>query len=190
MSKTLTLSSVMLIVLAIVATAGCDDDTRVTKVATEAADRQAKQNEEMVRLNREVAEGTRRLVDADADTRREIIGVHKELQGERTELGQQWNNLEAERRSIAQQRRTESMLVPVAQAVGAVLLVALVIGFCWSLLFGLRTKDESHQDLAELLVQEIVAERPTLLPAGRQHPPAIAGRDDHADQQPRLPHED
>jgi hypothetical protein len=57
MSKTSTLGSVMLIVLAVVATAGCDDDTRVAKVATEAADRQAKQNEEMVRLNREVIPG-------------------------------------------------------------------------------------------------------------------------------------
>lgn len=81
------------------------------------------------------------------------------------------------------------MLVPVAQGVGAVLLVALVIGFCWSLLFGLRNKDESNQDLAELLVQKIVAEQPTLLPTSR-HPPAIASRDDFADEQPRLPRDD
>ena len=45
---------------------GCDSDERVVRIATEAADRQAEQNHELVQLNREVAEGTRRLVEADA----------------------------------------------------------------------------------------------------------------------------
>ena len=93
------------------ATHGCDD--RATQIAREAADRQAQQNTEMAELNKEVASGTHQLVEADAKARTEIVGVHHDLQAERTRLDTSWSELESERREIAGQRRTESMLVPV-----------------------------------------------------------------------------
>ena len=143
--------------------AGCNVDDRVARMATEAADRQAAQNQEMARLNREIAAGLRRLVEADAETRREIVVVHQELQNERGELTGQWNSLESERKSIAQQRRTESMLVPIAQATGLTLLAAIVVGFCWTLLFGLRQQDDGDAQLVEMFVRDVVSDRPTLL---------------------------
>ena len=57
-----------------VVTNGCDNSTQI---AREAADRQAEQNRQMAQLNKEVAAGTHRLVEADAKTRQELIGVHR-----------------------------------------------------------------------------------------------------------------
>ena len=83
------------------------------EIAREAANRQAQQNTEMANLHQEVASGTHQLVEADAQARKEIVGVHHELQAERKTLDTGWNELEQQRRQIAGQRRTESMLVPV-----------------------------------------------------------------------------
>ncbi len=57
--------ALMILLVMIGAVVGCheDENTRVAKVATQAADRQPMQNEEMARLNLEVAEGTKRLVE-------------------------------------------------------------------------------------------------------------------------------
>ena len=103
-------------IVLVILISGCDD--RATQIAREAANRQAQQNTAMADLNKEVASGTHQLVEADAQARKEIVGVHHELQAERTRLDTGWNSLEQERRQIAGQRRTESMLVPVIQAGG------------------------------------------------------------------------
>src|SRR5262245_29911721 len=89
---------------------GCDD--RAAQVAREAANRQAEQNTTMAELNKEVASGTHQLVEADAQARKEIVGVHRDLQAERTRLDNSWSELEKERQQIATQRCTESLLVP------------------------------------------------------------------------------
>ena len=109
---------------------GCDD--RATQIAREAANRQAHQNTTMAELNKEVASGTRKLVAADAQARKEIVGVHHDLQAERTRLDVGWNSLEQERQQIATQRRTESMWVPVVQAGGLIAVVVALLGFCLS----------------------------------------------------------
>ncbi len=80
-------------------TSGCDD--RATQIASEAANRQAQQNTAMSELNKEVASGTRELVAADAQARKEIVGVHRDLQAERTRLDTGWDALEKERQHIA-----------------------------------------------------------------------------------------
>ena len=124
--------------LPLAVTHGCDD--RATQIAREAADRQAQQNTAMAELNKEVASGTHQLVEADAQARKEIVGVHHDLQAERTRLDSGWNELEGERRQIAGQRRTESMLVPVTTLVGGGLLVVVLLGFCWYALVAVRTR--------------------------------------------------
>lgn len=80
---------------------GCEaQNDLVARVATQAADRQALQNQEMANLNREVATGTRRLVEEDAATRNEFARVHREIQAERTQLSGDWGDLEKERKQI------------------------------------------------------------------------------------------
>ena len=150
---------------------GCDEDenARVAAVAQQAADRQAQQNEEMARLNREVAEGTRRLVEDGAEARRELAAIQRELQAERTEIGRHRDALEEERKTMARQRRTVSLLAPIITGC-AVLLTVTVLGvFCWSLLFGLRREERSHEALSELLVDQLNSRHPTLLSGPEDH---------------------
>jgi hypothetical protein len=135
-------------------TSGCDE--RVVEVAREAADRQAAQNEQMGALQQEVARGTRSLVEADATARQEIVGVHRDLQAERQQLGSSWNDLEHERRRVAQQRRTESIVMPLTQMIGAIALVTMLIGFLWHVLASTRSTDTIDVELSELLIQHVL----------------------------------
>ena len=144
------------VILALTWTSGCDE--RVVEVAREAADRQAAQNQQMGELQKEVARGTRSLVEADAAAREEIVGVHRDLQLERQQLGTGWNDLEEERRKIAQQRRTESLVVPLAQAIGAIVFVTVLMGFLWQLLASTRSSDSIDDELSELLIQQMLVD--------------------------------
>lgn len=160
-------------IVAMILMAGCDD--QATQIAREAADRQAQQNTAMVELNQEVAGGTRRLVEADAQARKEIVGVHRDLQGERLRLDTGWSALEAERRQIAGQRRTESMLIPVTQIVGGLALAVVLLGFCWYALVAARSGNDTDAQLNELLVHEILPDEPPLLSFSR-HSPTLLGQ--------------
>ncbi len=98
----------------LLALVGCGD--RATRIAIEAADRQAQQNQELARLNREHAEA-----------RKELINLHQQVQSERSLLSTGWNALHSERLIALAERRTESLfgqLVPV-------LLVAIAALFVW-----------------------------------------------------------
>lgn len=160
------------IVLPLLATHGCDE--RATQIAREAADRQAQQNTAMAELNKEVASGTHQLVEADAQARKEIVGVHHDLQAERTRLDSGWGALEGERKEIAGQRRTESMLVSVTTLVGSGLIVAMLMGFCWYAVVAARSGDDTDAQLNELLIREILpAESAPLLIS--PHPSSLLG---------------
>ena len=59
------------------------------------------------------------------------------------------------------QRRTESMLIPVTE----LLMLVVLLGFCWYALVALRRSENSDAQLAELLIQEILPDDPSLLSA-------------------------
>ena len=151
--------------LTVVLLTGCDEDEKVAKVAIQAADRQAKQNQEMARVNREVAEGTKRLVEADAEARKDVLAMQKDLQGQASEVGQQRDLLESERREVAGQRLRESILGPIIANMGPLLVCALVLAFCSLLIYGLRVdKGDDDSIVAEVLIEDLASERPKLLP--------------------------
>lgn len=145
----------MYAIVALIWTIGCDD--RVVEVAREAADRQAAQNEQMGELQKEVAQGTRTLVEADAAARKEIVGVHRDLQAERRQLGTSWNDLEAQRQQVARQRRIESVLVPLVGAVTGVVLVVVLMSFLRQLLASSQTTESIDAELQNLLVDQVLA---------------------------------
>src|SRR5438477_5771466 len=93
-------TSILLAMLPLIATSSCTDE-RVTQVAREAADRQAQQNTEMAQVNKEVAAGSHQLVEADSKARQEIVGVHRDLQAERSRLEAGWTELQANRKELA-----------------------------------------------------------------------------------------
>jgi hypothetical protein len=168
MHETMIRRILMLLAVATILVTGCEEDgnenSRVAKVAVEAAERQAKQNEEMARVNRETAEGAKRLVEADAQARKEMTEMQHDLQAEQAEIGEQRDQLETERKEIAGQRRTESMLGPILKGCAAAAVCVVVVGYCWSLLFSLRRQDDADQMLGELLVDELLSEKSVLLP--------------------------
>jgi hypothetical protein len=154
------------LILMLILTSGCADE-RATQIAREAADRQAQQNTTMAELHKEVSSGTRQLVEADAQARQEIVGVHRELQAERSRLDTGWSALEEERQQIADERRMESIFAPVATSIGGIVLLVVLLGFCWYSLVALRHSEDSDAQLKELLVAEILSDDPTLLGPGQ-----------------------
>lgn len=151
----------ILALVAILLITGCDGDDRLAQIATESAARQAEQNQEIVRLNREVAEGTKRLVGADSQSRKELIALQRDLQAQQAEIGSQRDSLEAERKALTQERWHESVLAAVVVGFGELLVGALPLILCWYLLHGLQ-HEPSDDALTELLVEKIASEQPSL----------------------------
>lgn len=144
---------------------GCTDDSRVTQVAREAADRQAEQNRQIAHQNQEIAETTKRLVEADATARKEIIASQHDLQGQQADVGRQRDALETERKEIAQERRWDSVLGPAFETIAVLLVCALALGLCGYLIYGLR-HDGGCEAESEILVRDLTSDRPVLLPHG------------------------
>ena len=87
--------------------------------------------------------------------------VHHDIQAERSKLDTSWTSLEDERRELAGQRRTESWLSSMTTIIGGMLLIAMLIGFCWHAVFA-ATHTDSLAELNELLVAEIISDDPKL----------------------------
>ena len=171
------MSKVLLIGILIVSIAGCDnDDDRVAQVAQESAERQAQQNQEMSKLNREVATGTRRLVEADSKARQELIVAQKDLARQQADLAQQHDKLEVERHDLAALRYRESLLAPVIAGIGLLLLCSLPLVLAWYLLQGWRQEKADETAIGNLLVEELVSQCPLLLPQPVLPPPKEPGR--------------
>jgi thiol:disulfide interchange protein len=137
----------LIVGLLVAAASGCEsDDARLARVSQEAAARQAEQNREMAQLVQS-QQALQQGIDAD-----------------RGHLDQQRTVLEDERRAIAAERIRDPI---VANALlGAVILAACVLPLVLTF-FVLRGAHRSEPDdaaLSELLVQELVAEEPLLLP--------------------------
>ena len=105
---------------------GCrSDDARIAEMAQRQADREADQVRQMTQLQQQVAEGSRHLVEADAETRKELTELQRDLRSDQATVGQQRDSLEVERRQIAAERRWDSMVGPAIT--GAAILIACVL---------------------------------------------------------------
>ena len=69
----------LLLVVALILASGCEEDERLARLAEDATARQAEQNQEMIRLNREVNASHQRLLEADAQARQASIALQQEL---------------------------------------------------------------------------------------------------------------
>ena len=85
-----TLTTTILMAATTLLTAGCDDkDERLARQAAESMQRQAEQNKQMADLQKEVAQGAHKLVEADAEARAEFVAMQGELQQQQAETGRQ-----------------------------------------------------------------------------------------------------
>lgn len=143
--------------------AGCDTrDERLHQLSQQSLARQAEQNKQMARQSQTTVETTKRLVDANAQSRIEFQKMQEELQAERASLDRQHERLEQERRTLARERKWESILGPLlSSGIGLIVAVLPLLVCIWLLrgLFG-QTPDEQ---IGEVLIGELIAENPLLL---------------------------
>ena len=136
---------VMIAALAI----GCEaSDERLIEIARESNRQQAAQNQSVTQLNQEAAQNHRRVVEAVEKSRQEIALLERDVDKQRTRLDE-------ERQSLATERYRESMLAPVLDHLGMLLVASIPLALCWLLLYGLR-QPVSDEEVAELLVHELV----------------------------------
>lgn len=163
----------MIGLILLISIGGCSSESqRVADVALQAADRQAAQNSEMSQLNREVAAGTKRLVEQDAAARKELAGVQSAIQSEREQLWNSWDALEGERQQIASDRRTKSALSVMFRGTSLVAVALICLAFSWLALRSLS--DESTGDAAvyEVLMDGLESDLHTSPQLG--HRPKVA----------------
>ena len=145
---------------------GCEKDEkeRLVQMATEAADRQAGQNQEMSRLNREVAGGTKRLVEEDAQARRELAQLQRDLRNDQAEVARQRDLLEGERRDIANQRARSSVMASCIKYLGLTVACLAPLALAAYALSGLRREPAEDARVTEILIEELATGKPLLLP--------------------------
>jgi len=164
------------IVLAVILTSGCDKDRRFVEMAERQMSIQAEQNRNVAELQREVAKGSRELIEADAKSRQEMVTLHREVQAERAEFGKQRDSLEVDRRKLASQRQWDSLTAASITTGGLLICCVLPLVLCWYLLQRPEDPGDDHQ-VVEVLLEDLVAQQPMFLtrndgtPAIEHHQP-------------------
>lgn len=151
-----TRKNILIGAILIVLMSGCETESdRIARLATQAADRQAAQNEELTKLNREVAAGTKRLVEQDAAARKELASLQRDIQSERTQLSGGWNDLESQRRQIAKHRRTESAVAAAFRGTAAVAVALLCLAFSVIVVNSATSDLDTDAALCEVMLKSL-----------------------------------
>jgi len=150
--------------------AGCADsgDERFRQLAQQALYEQSEQNKRLADQSKQIAEASRRLVEGDAAARKDLLPAPKqlssELHTERASLDRQREEIEQERRKIAAQRHRDPLVAQTISAVGLTLACLLPLLLAGYIVYTLNRSNDDNDALSELLVLEITAEKPKLLP--------------------------
>ena len=150
---------------------GCNsnENSRVAELATQQLKRQADQNRRMSELQQEVASGSRELVEADANARQEMVTLQREMQTERNEIGHQRDQLEAERREIADRRNRDPIIAAAITRVAFVVVSLLPLLICW-LLLQQKVEPADKYEITELLLEDLDSAEPRLMPSATSKP--------------------
>ncbi len=173
------------LILVLIAT-GCEpsENERVAEMAEQQLVRQSEHNRQLADLHREVAEGSRRLVEADAQSRAEMVTLQREVQAERTELGRQRDTLEQERRELATERRMAPVIAAAINHIGLLLICILPLILAWYVLENPQ-RPTDDQVVAEILLNDLLSDSPLFPP--HANPPAIGVSE--SDPRRSLPHD-
>lgn len=161
---------------------GCQGDERLAQLAKQTVQSQREQNQSMHESNqkllettrevtqqgRELAEAAERLVEKDAEARKELIVAHREMRGElhveQTSVDQQRQTLEDERRAIAAQRVTEPLIAEAIRAAALWVAALLPVGLAGYVLYSVNHSTGDQAAVNELLVLDLTSDRPKLAP--------------------------
>jgi len=170
---------VMLVILLMLVIVGCtNNDDRLVEMAREHAARQAESQRQMTDLQKQVAEGSRQLVESDAKAREKLTALQNDLRTDQATIGHQRDQLEDDRREIAAQRHRDPIIAAVIMDIGIILACLLPLALGVYVLRAACRPGESDSAVAELLVQELVASEPRLSLPGRSSLPAIEHQTD------------
>ena len=143
---------------------GCD--TSDDQVLQQSLRRQAEMNAQMARHTEQIVETSRQLVESDARARGELIELQQNLQEgvqtERKSLDRQHEELESERQAIALQRQRDPLIA--AAIVNAAILLACVAPLLLAFWVIRSSWTPESGGVDELLIHDLVAETPILLP--------------------------
>jgi hypothetical protein len=148
---------------------GCStQDDRYVELSQQSVARQAEQNQQVTRQSQQVAEAAHELVQADAQARVELVAAQRSLQeglqAERSNLDYERDKLEQDRRALAAAKEREPVVAQTIWSAALLVAVVLPLVLCIYLIRTLGTNEPGH-DLNELLIYELTAEQPTLLPS-------------------------
>ncbi len=142
-------TAVILTVLILTATVGCrSPDERLMDQLAESQRQQAQQNIQQSKVGETVADGSRRLVEAVADSRHEIQRMEQDLQEQRTRL-------EDERKAIAKERKREAFWEQVVSVAGLVIICGLPLVIAAGLLAGI-SREKGGSSMEELAIEQLV----------------------------------
>ena len=143
---------------------GCQEhpDQRIAQMALQQARDQAEQSRQMLELQEEVAAGSRQLVTADAQSRQEIVAMQHEIQIERSTMDQRWDQLEQERKSLANKRYYDSVIAEAISSLGMILICLLPLAVCWQLLRQ-NVEPATENEVAELLLDDLISSSPLII---------------------------
>jgi small-conductance mechanosensitive channel len=145
----------LVVVLAVAA--GCGDSgqgERLARMAEQSTHEQSAQNQRVTHAHAELAEGSKRLVDADAQARRELAQLHDKLRQDQANLGEQRNALEAERKTIATERRQDAAVGSSVVAF-AILLACLAPLVLAGMALAASHRSSTQDEVSEVLIEEL-----------------------------------
>jgi hypothetical protein len=131
-------------------------------------DRMADQSQAVVAESHQLAETAKELVARDAEARRELIAAQQELTSQLNEqqsaihTGHQ--QLEQDRREIAEQRHRDPIVAAMIQNIGLTLACLLPLVVAVFVIRQMQLQEPDHAAVAELLILEMTADEPRLLP--------------------------
>ncbi len=183
MKRMIRLRSVVMVaavlLLAIIAGCGRSPDERLAEFAQQSMAEQRKQNDRIadqsqaiVEESHQLAEAAKELVASDAEARRELIAAQTELTSQLNEqqsaIYTGHEQLEQERREIAEQRHRDPIVAAVIQNFGLVIACLLPLLVAVLVIRQMQSQEPDHAAVAELLTLELTSDEPRLLPSPQQ----------------------
>ena len=170
MPKNLSPGAAMLLMTTLLLATGCGDsrDERYRRLAEHALDEQAQQNKRLAEQSKQIVDASKRLIEGDAEARRDLLAAQKqlssELHSERAGIDRQREEMEQERRNIATQRHRDPVIAQAINAFGLTLACLLPLLLAAYVIRAVNQDGDDSAELGKLLVMEITAEQPLLLP--------------------------
>jgi predicted small lipoprotein YifL len=163
------------LLLATIGGCGKAPDERLANFAQQTMSEQARQNDRMadqsqavVAESHQLAKTAKELVEHDAEARRELIAAQQELtsqlNGQQSAIHTGHQQLEQDRREIAEQRHREPITAAAIQNIGLTLACLLPLVVAVFVIRQMQSQEPDHAAVAELLILEMTADEPRLLP--------------------------